>query len=525
MKKNRTFRNPILRGTYPDPSICRVGEDYYMVTSSFAYYPGLPVFHSRDLVHWEQIGHGIHRPDQLDYKNGESFLGPWAPTIRYHKGTFYIINTCVTEKREGNCWNYLITAKDPAGPWSDPIHIEEADGIDPSLFFDEDGKIWYIGNKVSADRMYAEDRDIYMQEMDPSSFQLTGERYIIWEGKKTQGKWIEGPHIYKVKGWYYLLVAEGGTYLNHSVQIARSRKINGIYEVCPFNPVLTHRNQKDKEPVFAVGHGDLVETSRGEWWLVLLGIRPYRDGEFNLGRETFLVPMSWDEDGWLKVDNENGCVNLEERFPDLPESRCAMPPVYDNFESGQLGLEWNMIHPPKENFYRLEDGCLFLKARRELLHELGNPSFIGRRQSHMVFEAAAAVEFQPHSEYEEAGIAVMQDHRFHYLLILRERNGKKLVQVYKTEEGIRTLLKEAKIPDISRIYLTVQGTAESYSFYYGTSERHRYAVMEGLDAALLSHSRCNGATGVYLGMYAGTLQEEKGSWAKFDWFSYQGEEM
>lgn len=237
MLKN-TFKNPLLSGFYPDPSICRVGEDYYLVTSSFVYYPGLPIFHSRDLVHWEQIGHAIHRPDQLDYKNCETSLGLWAPSIRYHEGTFYIINTFVSEGREARRDNYIVTAKDPSGPWSDPVFIKGADGIDSSLFFDEDGSLWYAGNFISEECRYEGHHGIYLNELDTETFQFKGPRYIIWDGFKTRSKWIEAPHIYKKDGWYYLLVAEGGTFVNHSVQMARCRTINGDYEICPRNQLL-----------------------------------------------------------------------------------------------------------------------------------------------------------------------------------------------------------------------------------------------------------------------------------------------
>ena len=257
----QTFQNPLLSGFYPDPSICRVGEDYYMVTSSFVYYPGLPVFHSRDLIHWEQIGHGIERPDQFDYKNCETSLGLWAPTIRYHEGTFYIINTFVSEGREARRDNYIITAKDPAGPWSDPVFVEHADGIDSSLFFDDDGSMWYAGNYICPEALYEGHHGIYLCELDPGTFQFKGERRIIWDGSK----WIEAPHIYKKDGYYYLMVAEGGTFINHSVMMARCTAIDGTYEICPRNPIVSHRHLPPLSDISVTGHADIVETQNGEW--------------------------------------------------------------------------------------------------------------------------------------------------------------------------------------------------------------------------------------------------------------------
>ena len=293
-----TYHNPLLPGFYPDPSICRVGDDYYMVTSSFVYYPGLPIFHSKDLVHWEQVGHGIHRPEQLDYKNCETSEGLWAPSIRYHNGTYYIINTFVSAGREADRDNYIITAKNPAGPWSNPIVVKGADGIDSSLFFDDDGSLWYVGNYISPDCLYEGHHGIYLNELDPETFQFKGPRYIIWDGVKTRSKWIEAPHIYKKDGWYYLLVAEGGTFVNHSVQMARCRTIQGDYEICPRNPIVSHRHMPLLNPISVTGHADIVETQNGEWWMVLLAVRPYEGGHYNLGRETFMVPIIWAEDGW-----------------------------------------------------------------------------------------------------------------------------------------------------------------------------------------------------------------------------------
>lgn len=409
MKKEKTFHNPILSGFYPDSSICRVGEDYYMVTSSFVYYPGLPVFHSKDLVHWEQIGHCIHRTDQLDYKNCETSLGLWAPTIRYHEGIFYVINTFVSEGREAKRENYIVTAQNPAGPWSNPIFIEGADGIDPSLFFDDDGKVWYTGNFISRECLYEGHHGIYLCELDSEGFQIIGEKHFIWDGKISRGKWLEAPHIYKKDGWYYLMAAEGGTFTNHSVMMARSRKIDGEYEVCPRNPIVTHRHLSLMHEIAVVGHGDIVETQEGEWWMVLLGVRPYEGFHFNLGRETFLVPIEWQEDGWPLLETENGLVNERERLPKLPRTVFPPQPLGDNFEEPELGMIWNTVHPPVVPFYSLTEksGYLRLYLKKEVLHEIGTPAYIGRRQQHKAFLAVAAMDFQPGREGEEAGIAAL----------------------------------------------------------------------------------------------------------------------
>lgn len=529
MKKEGFFHNPILSGFYPDPSICRVGEDYYMVTSSFVYFPGLPVFHSRDLVHWEQIGHCIHRPDQLDYKNCETSLGLWAPSIRYHEGIFYVINTFVSEGREARRDNYIVTAKNPAGPWSDPVFVDGADGIDSSLFFDEDGRMWYVGNFISQERLYEGHHGIYLCELDTATFQFKGERHIIWDGKWSMAKWIEAPHIYKIQGWYYLMVAEGGTFTNHSVMMARSRDITGDYEICPRNPIVSHRHLSLMHEISVVGHADIVETQEGEWWMVLLGVRhyegrsPYAGPQFNLGRETFLVPLSWQEDGWPIIANENGLVNEREICPDLPVKAFAMANPSDNFESSKLNMIWNTIHPPKTPFFSLVErrGYLRIFLKKEVMEEISTPAFVGRRQQHRVFLAETAMEFTPGYGYEEAGISIVQDDRFHYSLLKSIKEGRSILRLFKTENGIHSLLAEREIL-AGRIYLTLQGDETGYQFYHGYHEGEKIEIGEKLAPELLSSNVNGGFTGAYIGMYATSNGMESQNHADYDWFMYNG---
>lgn len=520
-----TFQNPILPGFYPDPSICRVDDDYYMVTSSFVYYPGLPIFHSRDLVHWEQIGHGIHRPEQLDYKNCETSEGLWAPSIRYHNGLFYIINTFVSAGREADRDNYIITASDPAGPWSDPVFVKGADGIDSSLFFDDDGSVWYVGNYICQENLYEGHHGIYLNQLDPKTLQFTGPRYIIWDGAKTRGKWIEAPHIYKKDGWYYLLVAEGGTFVNHSVQMARCRTISGDYEICPRNPIITHRHLPLLSPVSVTGHADIVDTQNGEWWMVLLAVRPYQGEHYNLGRETFLLPILWAEDGWPMVDNQTGLVQEKERLPKLPRTIYPLMPESDNFECEDLQMQWNTIHPSVDPFYSLTErpGFLRLKTRPQVMDEICTPSFVGRRQRHKIFLAKAAMEFSPSSQWEEAGIALVQDDRFHYLMVLCQSFGSLCLRLYRTENGCRTLLKETAIRESKRLYLSVQGNTVDYDFYYGYQEQEMLPLAQSVDASLLSSVVNNGFTGTYIGMYTSSNRHSSTNHADFDWFTYQGE--
>ena len=524
---NKYYQNPILSGFYPDPSICRVGDDYYMVTSSFVYFPGLPIFHSKDLIHWEQIGHGISRPEQLDYHNCETSLGLWAPTIRYHNGIFYIINTFVSGGREAKRDNYIITAKDPSGPWSNAHFIKDADGIDSSLFFDHDGRIWYTGNFIFNPEHYEGHHGIYFCELDSKTFQFKGKRTIIWDGEKTRGKWIEAPHIYYENGWYYLLVAEGGTFTNHSVMMARSRKIDGTYEFCPRNPIISHRHLSLEHEISVTGHADIVKTQNDEWWMVLLAVRPYKHAHFNLGRETFLVPVLWDSDGWLRIDTENGLVNTQERRPNLPYDT-GKPEFYsDNFECTELSMIWNSIHPYPVHLFSLTErpGCLRLYLCPEKLEEVCTPAFLGRRQQHQIFHMQAAMDFSPSSDHEDAGLALVQDDRFHYTFTVSLKHFQRILRVQKVYNHDVTILAETMLDFSGRVYLTVSADETGYHFYYGSNEQMKVPLYLKADPTLLSSVTNSGFTGTYLGMYGTSNKHKTEGYADFDWILYEGQNL
>jgi alpha-N-arabinofuranosidase len=273
MNNNNTdhFKNPILSGFYPDPSICRVDTMYYLVTSTFTYFPGIPIFQSTDLIHWKQIGHAITRTSQADFEGLGLSEGIFAPTIRYHRGVFYIITTNVP--RGGN---FIITSSSPEGPWSEPFYIHDAPGIDPSLFFDDDGKVYYTGTRPAPEgAKYFGNWEIWLQEIDITRFSLIGNKYSLWRGALTDCVWPEGPHLYKVNNYYYLLISEGGTGHFHALSVARSKDITGPYKGFSGNPILTHRHLGKKYPVVNTGHGDIVQTHNNTWWIVLLASRPY----------------------------------------------------------------------------------------------------------------------------------------------------------------------------------------------------------------------------------------------------------
>ncbi|WP_051196413.1 glycoside hydrolase family 43 protein [Jonesia quinghaiensis] len=305
------FHNPILPGYYPDPSIIRVGGDFYLVNSTFEHFPGLPIHHSRDLVNWSLLTHAISRPEQLNYSGVHSSGGLYAPTLREHDGTFYLV--CTLVGGDGPSGNFLLTAPHPSGPWSDPMWVADADGIDPSLFFDTDGTAWWMGCKDNAPQEYEGHAQTWLRRIDVTTGELYGPEFNLWSGALRGARWAEGPHIVHRNGWYYLLTAEGGTEFNHAVTAARSRTMTGPYVGYASNPILTHRHLGHTAPVQYVGHSDIVELADGSWWMVALATRPI-NGHHILGRETFLTPLVW-EDDWPVVNPGVGTLPTSGETP------------------------------------------------------------------------------------------------------------------------------------------------------------------------------------------------------------------
>src|SRR6185312_6704441 len=367
-----SYRNPVLPGFYPDPSVVRVGEWFYLVNSSFEFFPGVPLHRSRDLVHWEPLGQVLTRDSQLPLGHAGPSGGIFAPTIRYHAGTFYLITTNVSHGG-----SFFVTATDPAGPWSEPVWLEmSGGGIDPSLFFDDDGKVYLTST--------GREPGIYAAQIDIATGKLLTAPRIVWKG--TGGRYAEGPHLYKIAGRYYLMISEGGTEYGHMVTIARATSPWGPFEPCPRNPILTHRNTPLSEPIQATGHADLVEDGEGHWWMVFLGIRP-QGGYYwhHLGRETFLAPVRWDAQGWPVV-NDGQPIALEMHVQGLPAAPLPTPPVRDDFDGASLGPAWSFLRNPRRTAYSTTERPGWLTLHPEdasLDSETGSsPAFVGRRQQH-----------------------------------------------------------------------------------------------------------------------------------------------
>ncbi len=517
-----TFRNPILPGFYPDPSVCRVGADYYLVTSTFEYFPGLPVFHSRDLVHWHQIGYVLDRPSQLPLDGIRPSAGLYAPTIRYSNGTFYVINTLMNGKTGSG--NFIVTATDPAGPWSEPYWLDSAPGIDPSLFFDEDGSAWYVGNRMAAQSQYEGHTEIWLQELDLQSMCLVGDVHVLWDGAVKGAVWAEAPHIYKVDGRYYLMIAEGGTSHHHAVTIARSEAITGPYEGNRGNPILTHRHLGLDHPIVGTGHADLVQTQTGEWWIVLLAMRPYGGYFYNLGRETFLAPVRWEE-GWPVVSPGTGRVEFSYPVPNLPEMTWPATPARDDFDVPALDLHWMFLRTPREEFYNLSQrpGYLRLRLRPQRLSEWANPSFVGRRQQHIHFEAQCAMEFTPQNEHECAGLTLIQNNDFHFLFVITKAR-EPVLRLIRRAYGKEQILAEqpASTASGTKLYLKVEAHEQAYDFYFASQPDEWHTLAEHVDGRILSTPVAGGFVGACIAMYASSNGQSSLNNADFDWFEYVG---
>jgi xylan 1,4-beta-xylosidase len=484
------FRNPVIPGFHPDPSVCRVGDDYYLVSSSFTYFPGVPIFHSRDLVTWAQIGNVLDRPSQLDLSGsaGWSSLGIFAPTLRHHDGRFWMITSNVLDL-------FFVTADDPAGPWSDPVRLVPP-GIDPDLAWDDDGTCWLSFSAAGIKRC----------RIDDCTGALLDDPVETWSGSGLQ--YPEAPHLYRVGDLWYLMIAEGGTERGHAVSVARGPSAEGPWEPCPANPILSHRSSD--HPIQSTGHGDLVEAADGSWWMVALGTRPSgtTPGYHVLGRETFLASVAW-VDGWPVV----GPLELE--MPRRPpgEALAVVDEVRDGFDDEALHPRWVSVRRPLEEVCSLTARRGWLTVlRTEATLDDATPAFVGRCQQHHACRASTLVEAEGAAE---AGLVVRMDELAHYSVsvrgdevVARARIGpvSQVVGSAPRPSGpvelvIRTDPSDAMVPDNVML-----------GFLDGDGEEQ---ILAALDGRYLSTEVASGFIGRVIGMYA------VGGHAAFDRFDYE----
>ena len=499
--------NPLLPGWYSDPSFCTNGEgDYFLVTSTFSYFPGVPIFHSRDLVNWKQIGHVLDRPSQLVNLNRQHTSGGiFAPDIKYNprNKTYYMITTNV------GAGNFVVKTQDPFGPWSDPIMLPEVQGIDPSFLFDDDGKAYIVNNDDAPDGKpeYDGHRTIRVVEYDVEKDCTVGERKIIVnKGVDPSQKpiWIEGPHLYKINGKYYLMCAEGGTSDMHSEVIFRSDSPMEGFEPWSRNPILTQRHLPAgrPEPVTCTGHADLIQTPEGDWWGVFLGCRPLPGGFENLGRETFLMPVRWSEDGFpVFLEGEETVPPVVRR----PGTVVGENPTFgnfkveDSFDGSSLGLEWMTLRAPADSLYALKDGALWLRCSEKRATAFETPALILRRLQHHAFTASTRLQFIP-GEAENAGMLLYKDERHQYFLKVGIVNGETAVALERTGE----ILAREPIPDAFKtIGLEISSDdGQTFRFRYAVDGEDWQLLADGIDASWLSTAVAGGFTGTTIGLYA-----------------------
>ena len=397
-----SYANPVIPGFHPDPSVCRVGDEFFLVTSTFTWFPGVPIFRSSNLVDWELIGHVLDRPSQLDLSvtGGWSSMGVYAPTIRHHDGRFWMITTNVTTT---GAHNFFVTAEDPDGPWSEPTFVE-VPGIDPDLAWDRDGNCWvhFSGGPAGIARC----------RIDDTTGEVLEGPEPTWSGSGLQ--YPEAPHLYEIEGTWYLLIAEGGTERGHAVSIARGPSPTGPWEGCPANPILSHRSTD--RPIQNTGHGDLVEAPDGSWWMVLLGVRPRggSPGYHVLGRETFLTPVDW-VDGWPVVAPVELVVDRRPPGPEAP----VTPGGRDDFDGADLDPRWIAVrrHPADVASLTARPGWLTLAGTDATL-DTEHPVLVARRQQHQQCRVRTLVD--PGSA-AEAGLTVLMDETAHYEVAVRRR--------------------------------------------------------------------------------------------------------
>jgi xylan 1,4-beta-xylosidase len=506
------MRNPIIAGFHPDPSLCRNGDDYYLVNSSFTYFPGIPVYHSRDLEHWTQVGHVITRPSQANFDGLEVSRGVFAPDISFHDGTYYLVTTLVD--CGGNCY---FTAKNPAGDWSDPVRLD-FDGIDPSFFWDDDGSAWLVNNGPPiGSPLYNGHRAIWLQRFDPGLRRLVGPRTVIVNGGTDitrQPIWIEGPHLFKRDGWYYLICAEGGTAENHSEVVLRSQTLAGPWRPGPANPILTQRDLPAgrPEPVTCTGHADFVSLPNGKTWAVFLGCRPYEDGYYNTGRETFALPVSW-HDGWPEMLAQGTAVPESVLGPLPAQSYSGKDPTTgnftwrDDFSGPSLALQWNFLRTSSESWWSLSTvpGSLSLRPRNVSLGSLHNPSFMGRRQQHARFTAIADLRF-PATEGFSAGLAAFQNENHNFFLGVRRKGADGEVFLEEMEGGERNapplVVASAPLHIADKVDLEIEGKGGRFMFRYRSDDETWRELGGEVDGRILSTKEAGGFVGTYLGMYA-----------------------
>ena len=519
------IKNPILRGCNPDPSIIRVGEDFYIATSTFEWFPGVQIHHSKDLRNWKLIARPLNRLSQLNMEGNITSGGVWAPCLSYDNGIFYLVYTDAKtfDTIYKDTHNYLVTTTDIEGEWSGPIYLNSS-GFDPSLFHDDDGRKWLVN--VDWDHRKGKNRfgGILLQEYSPKEKRLVGPVYKIFKGTKLGC--TEGPHIYKVNGYYYLMTAEGGTGYNHAVTMARSKSITGPYEIDPENPILTSKDDPSLE-LQKAGHASLVSTQNGEWYMVHLCGRPLpQKRRCVLGRETSIQKVAWTEDKWLRLEQGGNKPYVYVPAPNIPERPWDKEAVRDDFDSEKLNIHFQSLRIPLgEDLLSLTERPGFLRLKgRESLSSRHRQALIARRQQAFCYMATICVEFEPESYKQMAGLICIYDvQNFYYLRITYDENMGKCIGIVVCDNNKfdEPLEKDICIEGWKRCYLRAKVEFDMLQFYYAKDETEWKPIGPVLDYSILSDEYCKEGhfTGAFVGICCQDLTGRRKE-ADFDFFEY-----
>lgn len=504
------YYNPILPGWYSDPSVCTNGKDYFMVTSTFSYYPGVPIFHSTDMLNWKQVGHVLNRPSQLPLDGQKTSRGIFAPAISYNKNnqTYYMITTNIQKG------NFFVKTKDPFGDWSDPVWLPEVHGIDPSFFFDDDGKVYIVNNdEPDGGSEYEGHRAIRIIEFNIETEKTIGPGIMLVNGGVDLSEkpiWIEGPHLYKINGSYYLMCAEGGTSVDHREVIFKSDSPMGKFVPWSQNPILTqkHLDSNRPLPITCAGHADLIHKDNGQWWAVFLACRPIANQFENLGRETFMVPVRWSKDGFPYMTKGEELIPRIIRMEGVKRDSAVTFGNFvkkEDFDSPKLGMEWMTLRGPANNLYSLTEnpGFLTLRCADVTSNELQSPAFVCRRLQHHKFECNTVMHFNPETDSESAGMLLYKDENHQYLFTIGKTSGKKEIRLQKIKSGEVELLASQSIEKKDKpIKLKIVSNGKEFSFYYGLDDDNWHLLADKIDAAYLSTASSFGFTGTTVGLYA-----------------------